>query len=240
MPVRSTALEAYLLGSVGFDELQALQRRLVYDVTGERRRGILILAEVPPLITIGRDGSRAHVLYEPDELWTRGWPIRWVNRGGGALLHVPGQLQITGVFALDRMNLNLPSYLSILHSILANVAIACDAKPQVRHDRPGVWVKDRLLAHVGVAVHDWVVYYGAALNIDPDLSLFRGVACDGNTEPMTSLARERRGPVRVSLVRQRLVESFADRLGFERTAIFHRHPLLRPIPVRQDYAYRTA
>ena len=43
---------------------------------------------------------------------------------------------------------------------------------------------------------------------------------------MTSLERERRGPVRPALIRQRLVEAFAERFGFARTALFHHGPFL--------------
>ena len=37
---------------------------------------------------------------------------------------------------------------------------------------------------------------------------------------MTSLVRERRGPVRPAMVRERLLEHFAARFGFGRTSLF--------------------
>jgi lipoyl(octanoyl) transferase len=239
-PDTPAVLEAYLLGSVAFEPLVALQRRLVYEVSGERSRGVLILCELSHQITLGRDGSRAHVNYDPDELWSRGWPVRWVNRGGGCLLHAPGQLQIVFVAALDAMGHDLPAYLAELHDILTRISRECGAAAEVRPGRSGVWVQGRLLAHVGVAVHDWVGYFGASLNIDPDLELFRGVQCDGEAQPMTSLARERRGPVRPALVRQRLVEAFADHFGFPRTSVFHHHPALASTRLPHEYAYRSA
>jgi lipoyl(octanoyl) transferase len=195
---------------------------------------------VPPMISVGRDGSRSHILYDYEELWSRGWPVTWVNRGGGCLLHTYGQLQIIGVFALDRLGLDLPGYLFALEEVLRGVCRECDAEAHLRPGQAGVWVGDRLLAHVGVAVHDWVAYYGASLNIDPDLELFRGVHCDGAAAPMTSLARERRGPVRAGLVRQRLTEAFAHRFGFDRVSIFHRHAALAPAAPRHALAFRSA
>lgn len=233
-------LEAYLLGSADFDALLALQRRLVYEISGDRRRGVLILCEVPHLITMGREASTAHIQYEPAELATRGWPIRWVNRGGGAMLHGPGQLMVVPVLALDALGLDLAGYLTRLHGIIRDVCREADAPALTRSDRSGVWAKGRLLAHVGVAVHDWVASFGAAINIDPDLALFRGVHCDGDAEPMTSLARERRAPVRPALVRQRLVEAFAERFGYSRTSIFHYHPALNSTRTPHAFAYRSA
>jgi hypothetical protein len=43
---------------------------------------------------------------------------------------------------------------------------------------------------------------------------------------MTSLERERRGPVRPSLVRERLMEHFRARFDFGRVALFTEHPML--------------
>ena len=222
-PAAPAALEAYLLGRVAFDSLLAWQRRMVYEVSGDRSRGLLALCELPPTITVGRSGSREHILMEDAALSSRGWPIRWVNRGGGCLLHVPGQLQVVAVLAIDSLGLGLTAYLELLHDILLTACHECDARAETIPGRAGIWSRGRLLAHVGVAVHDWVAYFGASINLDPDLDLFKTIRCDGSHRPMTSLARERHGPVRPALIRQQLVELFAERFGFPRTSIFHHH-----------------
>ena len=54
--------------------------------------GSLVLCEHPPTISVGRSGSRAHILLDDEELRGRGVAVRWVNRGGGCVLHLPGQL----------------------------------------------------------------------------------------------------------------------------------------------------
>src|SRR5688572_3217932 len=84
-------LQAYLLGSVDFETALRLQRRLHYEVSGDREQACLILCEHPPIITVGRQGSRAHIFCEPEELRARQWRVRWVNRGGGTWLHLGGQ-----------------------------------------------------------------------------------------------------------------------------------------------------
>jgi lipoate-protein ligase B len=88
-------------------------------------------------------------------------------------------------------------------------------------------VGKRMVAGVGVAVCDWVAYFGVALNVDPDLTPFRLVQTgESDDGPMTSLARERRGPVRPALVRQRLLEHFSETFACGRTDLFFSHPLL--------------
>ena len=44
---------------------------------------------------------------------------------------------------------------------------------------------------------------------------------------MTSLERERHGPLHPALVRERLLVHFTARFGFSQTALFFDHPLLR-------------
>ena len=221
------ALHAYLLGLVDFEACLRLQRQLVYHASGGEDQAALVLCEHPPLITVGRQGSHAHILCDSDELEARRWPVRWVNRGGGCLLHLPGQLAVYPILPLQRLGLGLREYLDRLHRVLLAVLDDFSVRGQTRPDRAGVWVGDRLVAGVGVAVRDWVTWYGAVLNVSPDLLPFRlirsGAADDG---PMTSLARERHGPPRMALVRQRLVEHCAEQFGFERTSVFFSHPSL--------------
>jgi lipoyl(octanoyl) transferase len=225
------ALRAYLLGSVDFDAILRLQRRLVYEIAGDRFASALIVCEHPPIITVGRDGSREHIRFEPNELATRGWPIRWVNRGGGCLLHAAGQIAAYFILALDQYKLDLHAYLDRLHGVVLDTLARFDVTGETRSDRAGIYVDGRLIAHVGIAVRDWITYYGLTLNVNPDLEPFRRVLAAGLDEPpMTSLERERRSQVRIATVRQQLVESFAARFGFERISPFHFHPALT-IPV---------
>jgi lipoyl(octanoyl) transferase len=225
-PATDLSLQAYLLGSIDFEAALAFQRRLVFQVSGDRSSSFLVLCEHPPLATIGRHGSRSHLLFEPDELRVRRWPVRWVNRGGGAMLHLPGQLAAYCVLPLDRLGLGLEAYLERLHTVVIAVLDDFNIRAEAKLGQPGVWVADRPIAGVGVAVRDWVAYYGIYLNVSPDLSLFRRVRFSGSTEPMTSLARERRGLVRPGHVRERFLEHFAQRFSFGRTALFHNHPSL--------------
>jgi len=221
-------LQVYLLGAVEFDAALAFQRRLAYDIAGDRSRAALILCEHPrPLITVGRHGSRAHILCDPGEIRARQWQVRWVNRGGGCLLHVPGQLAVYPVLALDHLGLGLQAFLERLQQVVVDVLAEFGVRGEMRPRHVGVWAGTRLIAGVGLAVRDWVSYYGAYLNINPALDAFRLVRCGGPAEgPMTSLERERRGPLRTSLVRQRFLEHFAVRFGFSQLAFFSDHPAL--------------
>jgi lipoyl(octanoyl) transferase len=222
-------LRAYLLGTVDFEAVLAFQRTLVYQVAGQRDSAALVLCEHPPLITVGRHGSPADIRSDPDELQARRLRVRWVNRGGGCLLHLPGQLAVYPVVPLDALHLGLAEYLERLHRVVLDLLADFDVRGAARPGHSGVWVGNRMVAAVGVAVCDWVAYFGLALNVEPDLTPFRLVRTGGPEDgPMTSLARERRGPVRPALVRQRLLEHFRARFECEGPDLFFNHPSLAP------------
>lgn len=233
------ALHAYLLGRVEFDALLALQRRLAYDVGGDRDGGAVVVCDHPPGITVGREGSRAHIRPEPEELTARGWPVRWVARGGGVLLHLPGQVACYPVLPLDRLNLMPAAYLAELQSIVVDLLAEYDLRGVADPLAPGVRVNGRRVAHVGAAVRGGVTAFGLVLNVDPDLEPFRAIHCDGDPLPMTSLQRETPTRVRIAAVRQRLVEAVAARFGFARVSLFHTHPGLAPHPATHARASAT-
>jgi lipoyl(octanoyl) transferase len=165
-------------------------------------------------------------------LRARQWRVRWVNRGGGCLLHLPGQLAAYSILALDHFKLGLQAYLEQLQRVVLAVLTDFNIDGETRPGHPGVWAGSRLIADIGVAVRNWVTYYGVALNINPALQLFRLVRCsEREEEPMTSLERQRRRPLRPAMVRQRFLEHFAAQFCFSRTSLFSDHPsLIRKAP----------
>ena len=226
-PLEETILQVYLLAEVDFEAGLRFQRRLHYEISGNRGQSALILCEHPPLITVGRQGSRAHILCEAPELRARRWNLRWVNRGGGCLLHLPGQLAIYPIVPLERFGLGLDDYLKRLYAVGLSVLADFDIEGTIHPEVSGIRVGSRLIAAVGVAVRDWVATFGLHLNINPDLEPFHRVRWGSQDEPpMTSLERERRGRVRPALVRQRFVEHFTTQFAFDRQALFSDHPTL--------------
>jgi lipoyl(octanoyl) transferase len=229
--IESRVLRVYLLGTVDFVQALRLQQALVAQVSLARHSAALILCEHPLQVTVGRHGRPAD-LDSGDEEDGEPFPcpVRWVNRGGGCLLHAPGQLAIYPILALDSWGLGIGEYLARLHEVLLAVLDDFSVEARIKPGQPDVWIGRRPIASVGIAVRSWVAYFGAALNINPDLTLYRHIRTgQPGDEPMTSLVRERHGGLRPSLVRDRLLEHFAANFPyFERTTLFSNHPLVTP------------
>ena len=100
----SDALQVHMLGTVDFDAAAFLQDRLVFELSGRNdRMGGVLVCEHPPLVTVGREGGREDLPPAIHELVSRGLEVRWVNRGGGVVVHAPGQLAIYPMLPLDRL-----------------------------------------------------------------------------------------------------------------------------------------
>lgn len=228
LPSATPALAAYLLGTVEFESALALQQRLVFDASGESTgQATLLLCEHPALITIGRQGSRADIDVSAEELAQRRIDVRWVNRGGGTILHLPGQLAIYPVVPIEHLGWTPGEYLerfqTALRDALAEVGVVAQPQP----DRAGLWTRNGLMVAIGVAIKAGVSYFGAYLNVDVPIASIRRIRTDPVTRaPLTSLSVERRRGVRMPAVREAVVRHLASTFGPDRYHIYSRHPLL--------------
>ena len=118
------ALEAFLLGQVDFDVALALQQRLV-EQSRDRDDGqvALLLCEHPTLITVGRGGSPSEVAMHSNLVRSRQIEVRWVNRGGGCLMHSPGQLAIYPIVPLRWHGFSVGEF---LHRLQTGIIEALD------------------------------------------------------------------------------------------------------------------
>src|SRR5829696_7622544 len=94
------------LGRVEYGTAYELQRRLLAD----RVPDLLLLLEHPPVITLGRRGSRADVFLSDAELAARGIGIFETNRGGLVTYHGPGQIVGYPIARLRALAGDAPTY----------------------------------------------------------------------------------------------------------------------------------
>lgn len=225
-------MQAFLLGPIDFEACLALQQRLVYEASGAGDRAItLLVCEHPPLITVGRSGSRTHLHISSDELISQQIEVRWLNRGGGCIAHLPGQLAIYPIVPLERCAWTVGEYLGRLQAGLMNTLAELAIPATGRDGWPGVWGRTGQLAAIGAAVKNWTTYHGAFLNVAPAMRLVRRVVSDpADGEPMSSLMVERQGSVKMTAVRSGIVRHFAEAFGAARYHIHTSHPLLARSP----------
>lgn len=171
------------LGRADYEETWALQKRLVAERQADERPDTLLLVEHPDVITLGRRAeARSHVLRAD-------MPVVEIERGGDVTYHGPGQLVGYPILRLAGDERDLHAYLRHLEDGLMRVAGELGLDARRNPGWTGVWVGEKKLVSIGIAVRKWVTMHGFALNVCTDLARFRSIMpCGLEANVMTSLA----------------------------------------------------
>lgn len=239
-------VDFHLLGEVDFDDVLCLQRRLVYELSAAQQpRAAVLLCEHPPIITVGRVGSRGHVKLSNDELNSHQLPTRWVDRSGGCILHAPGQLAVYLIVPLAQFGWTLDEFAGRLQSVATRALDLIGVRTQIDPGGCGLWGRTGLLAAIGTAIEkstavhdstglqDCTTYQGLFINVAPAMSTFGFVetaqpfAGAAEKTTMSCLLAERRQPVRMSTVRSALIEQLARSFECDRHNVHTGHVWLR-------------
>lgn len=221
-------LEVHLLGLVDFDAALFLQERLVYEFSGRAdRTGGLLLCEHPPLVTIGREGSRAYLRGDDREFAARQMDVRWINRGGGCLVHCPGQLAAYPVVPLERLGVQPAEYAARLCEAVIDLCTEMHVTAWPSEDGRGVSCRLGQFAYVGAAVKSGISYHGLFVNVAPPMDLVRLVDGGRRSERQTSLAAQRARTTEMHTVREGLIRHLAAVLGYDHHHVYTSHPLLK-------------
>ena len=152
---------------------------------------LLLLLEHPTVITLGRNANRAHLCTPPAELEAAGIECIETRRGGDITLHNPGQLVGYPVVDLSHYERDLHRYLRLLEQTLIATLADYGLHGKTISGKTGVWIEQRKIASIGIAVRHWISYHGFALNVRNDLSIFDTIVpCGLNGVTMTSMSKE--------------------------------------------------
>jgi lipoyl(octanoyl) transferase len=146
------------------------------------------LLEHPPLYTAGTSAKDSDLI-EPL------FPVHRTGRGGQFTYHGPGQRVGYVMLDLRARSLDVRTYVCRLEDWLIGTLAAFGVKGERRPGRVGVWVahggRENKIAALGVRVRQFVTYHGVSLNLDPDLTHYRGIVpCGVQEHGVTSLAAE--------------------------------------------------
>lgn len=202
-------LEVMRLGRKPYDEVWELQRELLEKRVAGDIGDTLILTEHDEILTVGR-GS------ELEEVARSGLPVREVERGGEATYHGPGQMVAYPILELPEERRDLHRYLRDLEEVVIRVLSEVQIEGGRRPGLTGVWIGDRKVCSIGVAVRRWVTWHGLALNVHTDLSAFqRFRPCGLDPDVMTRVADHAAVPPANILFEVLTVKHFLDVFGLE-------------------------
>ena len=195
------------LGRLDYTPALALQQQVCTLRQQARIDDVLLLVEHPPVLTLGRNAQRQHVVADGELLARRGIRVFETNRGGDVTYHGPGQLVGYPILNLRAFTppIGIVDYLRKLEEVLIRACADYGVLTQRAAGRAGVWtipggaVPEKKIAALGVHVARGVTTHGFALNVTTDLHDFglivpcgirdRGVtSMEAEADPAPSLA----------------------------------------------------
>ena len=187
------------LGRMDFATALALQQQ-VCDLRQQEQIGdVILLVEHPPVLTLGRNARRDHVVASDQLLQRRGISLFETNRGGDVTYHGPGQLVGYPILNLRGFTppIGIVEYLRKLEEVLIRACADYGVLTQRMAGRAGVWtmpsgtIAEKKIAALGVHVARGVTTHGFALNLTTDLQDFELIVpCGISDRGVTSLEAE--------------------------------------------------
>ena len=192
------------LGRIPYVEGLAVQERLVAARKAGEIGDTLLLLEHPPVLTLGRNSKREHVLASDEFLRKRGVELHEINRGGDVTYHGPGQL--VGYPIVDLRG-DLPGkkgphlgpvdFVRLIEEVLIQTCGNFRVMTERVKGATGVWTvvngsaPAKKIAAIGVHVSRGVTSHGFALNVTTDLRDFQWIVpCGIADKGVTSLELE--------------------------------------------------
>jgi lipoyl(octanoyl) transferase len=201
-----------LPGLAPYEETIREMEQCVIDIRGGAAREQVWLLEHPPLYTAGTSAKAEDLLDE------RAFPVHSSGRGGQYTYHGPGQRVAYLMLDLGRRGRDVRSYVRSLEQWLIAALARLGVNGELRAGRVGVWVRQKdgseaKIAAIGVRIRRWVSMHGVAVNLDPELAHFEGIAPCGLRQYGVTSLRDLGVDADMAELDRALAASFAEIFG---------------------------
>lgn len=195
------------LGRTDYGSCLKIQRELLQLRQNSAICDTLILTEHEPVITFGR-GYRE----EPPALPV---PVYQIERGGEGTYHGPGQMVAYPILNLTENRIGVRRLVSgVLDAVvyaLGRQGIASEK----RFEPVGVWVGEKKIASLGLAVKRWVCFHGVAVNINNSIDGFAYIRPCGMSSSMITSAKKLLGrEIDIESVKRDFTSAFMESFSF--------------------------
>ncbi len=175
-----------------------------------RRTNVLLLTQHQPVITLGYRRLCEQIKLSVAQLEEKGLHVEYVERGGGATYHAPGQLVAYPIFSSLLQRCGVRRFIAQLEEVMRQTCLRFGVHTSRQDGYPGVWVGEKKIGAVGIAVRKHVSLHGFALNVDLDLRPFADIVpCGLADRGVTSLQQECALPIAFPDVEWAVVEQVA-------------------------------
>ena len=114
------------------------------------------------------------------------------NRGGKYTYHGPGQKVVYFVLNLNKREKDIRKLVNKIENCIMDVLKEYKIKSYTDRKNVGIWVKNKnsfmKIAAIGIRVKKWIAYHGFSINVNNDLSKYKGIIpCGIKVKGITNL-----------------------------------------------------
>jgi lipoate-protein ligase B len=164
------------LGLIPYGRACEIQRRVVEARKNGAIPDVLLLCEHPHVITLGRNGQRAHLRASDQLLEQMNVEFSDTDRGGDITYHGPGQIVGYPILDLAEHRRDVRWFVEQLEEVMIRATADFGVAAGRIADKHGIWVEtprgEEKLAALGVHLRRWVTSHGFAYNVSTDLRYF--------------------------------------------------------------------
>ncbi|MDP5080080.1 MAG: lipoyl(octanoyl) transferase LipB [Opitutales bacterium] len=196
-------------GETDYADAFERQKAMVDQRRADTISDTLIFTEHKPVYTLGlRKGAEQHLIWSEAVCAEQGISVHRSNRGGDITYHGPGQIVGYPIISLQARR-DLHAYLRDLEAVVINALAQFGLETDRREGKTGIWLGERKICAIGVAVRSWVTYHGFALNVSPNMQHFNGIVPCGITDgTVTSMELELGQSIDLDTVKSALAVEF--------------------------------
>src|SRR5215510_6850295 len=198
------------VGQMDYPEALALQERILELKQRGHLADIMLFVEHPHVYTLGRSGQ------DVNERAVQEVPIIRTSRGGDVTYHGPGQMVTYPIIDLrSKLRKEVHRYLKNLELSAIRTLKDFGLEGTRRPPYTGIWIDNRKIAAIGIAVRRGITFHGLALNVKVDLSYFkRIVPCGLAWADVTSMEKELGVAPSIMEIREKFLHHFAELFGY--------------------------
>jgi len=206
------------LGKAGYKQIWDLQKKIHLHKQNSKTDDIIITVEHEPVYTLGKTGSRDHILISDDEMREKEISYYEIDRGGDITYHGPGQLVVYPILDLNNYYKDTHRYLRELEETVILTLNELGIDSHREEEFTGVWVGEEKICAIGIKVSRWITMHGIAFNINTDLSYFdKIIPCGIFHKGVTSIEKILGEEFDLQIIQDKFLKNFMKVFKIEST-----------------------
>ncbi len=140
---------------------------------------------------MGRRGGQDNLLVSESFLREKNVSIHHVERGDDITYHGPGQLVVYPIVKLSSLKFGVINFVEKIEEVMIRTAADYHIAATRKDINRGVWVSNKKLGSIGIAVRRGITFHGFALNVLTDLTPFSWITpCGLKDVEVTNMTNE--------------------------------------------------